>query len=37
MDLDLIGLLTDPIATPAFPFPPRLDCTIELPAVTGQP
>jgi parallel beta-helix repeat protein len=37
MDLDLIGLLTNPLAIPAFPFPPRMDCTITLPAVSGQP
>jgi parallel beta-helix repeat protein len=37
MDLDLIGLMSGATAQPVFPFPPRLDCTITLPAVTGQP
>ena len=36
MDLDLLGLVNGLSTAPAFPFPPRLDCTITLPAVTGQ-
>jgi parallel beta-helix repeat protein len=37
MDLDLLALLAGTAAAPIFPFPPRMDCTITLPAVTGQP
>lgn len=36
MDLDLLALLNGLSTAPIFPFPPRLDCTITLPAVTGQ-
>jgi hypothetical protein len=37
LDLDLIGLMGGLIAGPVFPFPPRMDCTLTLPAVTGLP
>jgi parallel beta-helix repeat protein len=37
MDLDILALLGGSSAAPIFPFPPRMDCTITLPAVTGQP
>jgi parallel beta-helix repeat protein len=37
MDLDILALLGGTSAAPIFPFPPRMDCTITLPAVTGQP
>ena len=37
MDLDILALLSGTSAAPVFPFPPRMDCSITLPAVTGQP
>jgi hypothetical protein len=37
MDLDLIALKVGSSAGPVFPFPPRMDCTITLPPVTGRP
>jgi parallel beta-helix repeat protein len=36
IDLDLLALMQGLSAAPIFPFPPRLDCSITLPAVTGQ-
>lgn len=37
MDLDILALLAGTSAAPLFPFPPRMDCTITLPPVTGAP
>jgi hypothetical protein len=37
LDLDLLALLRGLSPGPIFPFPPRLDCAIALPAVTGLP
>lgn len=37
MDLDILALLGGTSAAPIFPFPPRMNCTITLPPVTGQP
>lgn len=37
MDLDILALLGGTSTAPVFPFPPRMDCAITLPAVTGQP
>lgn len=37
MDLDILALLSGTSTAPVFPFPPRLDCTITLPPITGQP
>ena len=37
LDLNLIGLLSGLVSGPAFPFPPRMGCTLSLPAVTGLP
>ena len=35
MDIDLVALTQGLSAGPIFPFPPRMDCTITLPPVTG--
>lgn len=35
LDLDLIAVMGG--GSPQFPSPPRMDCTITLPIVTGQP
>ena len=36
LDLNLFGLMTG-TASFAFPTPPRMNCTITLPTVTGYP
>ena len=35
MDLDLLALMSGTAAGPNFPNPTRMDCTVNLPAVTG--
>ena len=37
IDFDLLALMQGLSAAPFFPFPPRLDCSVVLPAVTGLP
>ncbi|MEP6501909.1 MAG: parallel beta-helix domain-containing protein [Betaproteobacteria bacterium] len=37
IDIDLLALIQGLSAGPIFPFPPRMDCTITLPPVTGLP
>jgi parallel beta-helix repeat protein len=37
LDFDLLALMQGLAAAPIFPFPPRLDCEITLPPVTGLP